>query len=222
MASAAVMIEDGLPWGPLIDGELITRPTLESLRSGVGGDKPLVLGATDDEFTMATDDAKNTLRLVPASLALGKLLTDRPRRKAYLAANRAQRRKGTAAVLGRFLTDSMFRAPVVRVAEARGDHATWAYRFSWVSPKLGWAAHCLDVPFWFDCLDAEKVDLIAGDTPPQSLADELHGAAVSFVRGGTPGWVSWSDAPGATRVFGGEASAPEVLADGYAEVRPLV
>ncbi len=222
MASVTAMLQDGLPWGPMIDGDLITRPTLDSLRSGVGGDKPLVLGATDDEFTMATDSQKSRLRFLPASLVLGRLHVDRARRKAYLAANRPQRRKGTAAVLGRFMTDSMFRAPLVRVAEARAAHPTWVYRFSWVSPRLGWAAHCLDVPFWFDCLDAEKVDLIAGDNPPRSLATELHGAAVSLVREGTPGWPAWSDDPGATRVFGGEESAPSILADGYAEVRALV
>ncbi len=222
MAGVAAMLEDGLPWGPMVDGDLIAQPTLDSLRSGVGGDKPLVLGATDDEFTMATDAVKNKLRFVPASLALGRLLTDRGRRKSYLAANREQRRKGTAAVLGRFMTDSMFRAPLVRLAEARGSHPTWVYRFSWVSPKLGWAAHCLDVPFWFDCLDAEKVDFIAGDDPPQALAAQLHGAAVAFVSGGTPGWRAWPDAPGATRVFGGPASSPDVLPDGYASVRALV
>jgi para-nitrobenzyl esterase len=222
MAGVTAMLKDGLPWGPMIDGELLTQPTLDSLRSGVGGDKPLVLGAADDEFTMATDAAKNKLRFIPASFVLGKMLTDRPRRKAYLSANKAQRRKGTAAVLGRFMTDSMFRAPIVRLADARGSHPTWVYRFSWASPKLGWAVHCLDVPFWFDCLDSEKVDFIAGDNPPQSLATEVHGAAVSLVRDGAPGWRAWSDAPGATRIFGGNAASPDVLPDGYAEVRALV
>lgn len=222
MAGVQAMLEDGLPWGPMIDGDLITQPTFESLRSGVGGDKPLVLGATDDEFTMATDAAKNKLRFIPASLVLGKMLTDKAKRKAYLAANKPQRRKGTAAVLGRFMTDSMFRAPIVRVAEARGSHPTWVYRFSWASPKLGWAAHCLDVPFWFDCLDAEKVDFIAGDNPPQAVADAVHGAAVALVREGTPGWRAWSNAAGATRVFGGDTSTPDVLPDGLAEVRALV
>lgn len=222
MAGVAAMLAEGLPWGPMIDGELLARPTLDSLRSGVGRDKPLVLGATDDEFTMATDSAKNKLRFVPAGVALGKLLTDRARRKAYLAANSPQRRKGTAAVLGRFMTDTMFRAPIVRVADARGAHSTWVYRFSWASPTLGWAAHCLDVPFWFDCLDAEKVDDIAGENPPQSLADAVHAAAVAFVTEGAPGWRSWSEAAGATRVFGGGSTSADLLPDGYASVRALV
>lgn len=222
MAGVTAMLKDGLPWGPMIDGDLLAQPTLDSLRSGVGGDKPLVLGATDDEFTMATDAVKNKLRFIPASIVLGKMLTDGGQRKAYLAANKEQRRKGTAAVLGRFMTDSMFRAPIVRVAQARGSHPTWVYRFAWASPKLGWAVHCLDVPFWFDCLDSEKVDFIAGDNPPQALATQVHGAAVSLVRDSTPGWPAWSDAPGSTRVFTANSSTPEVLTDGYATVRALV
>lgn len=222
MAGVQAVLKDGLPWGPMIDGDLITQPTIESLRAGVGGDKPLVLGATDDEFTMATDAMKNKMRFIPVSLILGKLITDNAKRKAYLAANKPQRRKGTAAMLGRFMTDSLFRSALVRIADARGVHPTWVYRFSWASESLGWAVHCIDVPFWFDCLDAQKVDYIAGPNPPQSLATELHGSAVELVHEGKPGWPAWSDAPGTTRVFGGPASQPAVLPDGLAEVRPLV
>ncbi|SFS13820.1 para-nitrobenzyl esterase [Microbacterium sp. cf046] len=222
LAGILVLLQDGLSWGPMVDGDLIGQPTLDSLRAGVGADVPLVLGATDDEFTMATDGAKNKLRLIPASVALAKLKLDAPRRKEYLAANGPQRRKGTAAVLGRYVTDEVFRAGVVRIAEARRDAATWVYRFAWSSPTIGWACHCLDVPFWFDCLDADGVTAIAGDEPPRALAAGLHGSAVSFVRDGEPGWTPWSSASGSTRVFGGTASRPDVEADGYASVRALV
>lgn len=227
LAGVRVLLDEGLPWGPTIDGDLLERPTLTSLELGVGADKPLVLGATDDEFTMVADSARGTLRLVPVGFALGRLLPDRAVRRAYLAANTAQRRKGTAAVLGRFATDRVFRSTVVRVADARADAATWVYRFSWPSPTKTWAVHCIDVPFWFDCLRADgavtaSVRAIAGDAPPQALADAVHGAAVAFAREGTPGWAPWSTAPGLTRVFGGEASRPDVDPDGYAGVRALL
>ncbi|MET0734731.1 MAG: carboxylesterase family protein [Microbacterium sp.] len=222
LAGIQSLLTEGLPWGPAIDGDLLTRPTLESLRAGVGGDKPLVLGATDDEFTMATDGAKNKLRFIPAGFAVGRLLPDRFARKAYLDANIPQRRKGTAAVLGRFVTDAIFRSTVVRVADARADAPTWVYRFSWPSPTMTWALHCLDVPFWFDCLSADGVTAIAGTHPPRALADAVHGAAAAFIREGAPGWASWSSAPGVTRVFGGDASLPGTDADGYASVRALV
>ncbi|WP_439590811.1 carboxylesterase/lipase family protein [Microbacterium sp.] len=216
------LIDEGLPWGPAIDGDLLTQTTLASLESGIGSDKPLVIGTTDDEFTMVLDDVKGRLRLLPAGLLLGRLLTDRDTRRSYLAANVVQRRKGTAAVLGRYVTDAIFRTGVVRVADARGDAPTYAYRFAWPSPTRGWALHCLDVPFWFDCLDADGVQAIAGDAPPRRLAAAVHGAAVSFIRDGDPDWPAWARHPGVTRVFGGPPEAPDVAADGYASVRPLV
>ena len=221
LAAILALFEDGLTWGPMIDGDLIARPTLESIRAGDGAGIPLVLGATDDEFTMVTERARNKLRPVPASLALGRLGVDTARRKDYLAANGPQRKKGTAAMLGRYATDVLFRTGVVRAAEARQDAATWVYRFSWVSPTIGWACHCLDVPFWFDCLRAEGVPAIAGGAPPRALAEALHGSAVAFVRDREPGWPTWPAAR-ATRVFGGPASQPDVVADGYRSVRALV
>ncbi len=216
------LLRDGLPWGPMIDGDLLDRPVVEALRAGVGADKPLVLGATDDEFTGAADAFERRLRLVPVGFVMSRLLPDPTVRRAYLAANRPQRRRGTAAMLGRFVTDSIFRSKVVRVAEARASAPTWVYRFSRASPNRRWALHCLDVPFWFDCLDDPAVPSIAGDAPPRALADALHGAAAAFIRAADPGWTPWSSSPSATRVFGGEASAPDVVRDGYASTRALV
>ncbi|MGO2746124.1 carboxylesterase/lipase family protein [Microbacterium sp.] len=216
------MLTDGLPWGPMVDGELIQHPTVDSLASGVGGDKPLLLGAADDEFTMVAENEAGKLRFVPAGLLLWPFLRTRAIRRAYLAANRPQRKKGSVAMAGRFISDHIFRVLVPRVAEARigADAATWAYRFSWVSPTKGWACHCLDVPFWFDGLDREKVASLAGPNPPQELADEMHGAAVAFVAGGDPGWSAWSTDPGIARVFGGSGDA--VAADAYDSVLALV
>jgi len=237
------MLTDGLSWGPMLDGELLERPTLEALRAGVGADKPLVIGTTDDEFTMATDGMKSKLRIVPPGVALGQLGLAGARRTRYLAGNREQRAKGTAAMLGRYVTDTVFRAPVVRVARARAEASagagagasagagagagasapTWVYRFSWVSPSIGWACHCLDVPFWWGCLGSTAgIAHLAGSHPPQALADTLHAAAVSFVRSGEAGWPAWSERPGTTRVFGGGTSERDVVSDGYAAAEALV
>ncbi|GAA1465890.1 carboxylesterase/lipase family protein [Microbacterium thalassium] len=212
------MIEDGLAWGPAIDGDLIVRPTIEAIRDGVGADKPLVLGATDDEFTMVTAAMGDDVDPAPA-LAL--LLTDPASVDAYLDANRAHRGTSAAALLGRFVSDAVFRSSVVRVARARAAAPTWVYRFSWASPTFGWAIHCVDVPFWFDCLDAPGVAAIAGDSPPAALADAVHGSAVALIRDGDPGWEPWSRSTGSTRVFD-DGAASGVHADGYASVHALV
>lgn len=230
LASFRAILTDGLTWGPIIDGDLLTRPTLASLAAGVGADKPLVLGTTDDEFTMVTDSMRGKMRLIPPGLALAVLSVARRTRRRYLADNRVQRRLSTAAFLGRYVTDTVFRRRVVQVAQARAAWATtsgsaastWVYRFTWPSPTRHWALHCLDVPFWFDCLDAERVTALAGDAPPQGLADVVHGSAVALVRGDDPGWPAWSPKTGTTRMFGAPASTPDVIADGYASVRALV
>lgn len=216
------LLAGGLPWGPMIDGDLIPRPTVESLRSGVGGDKPLMLGAADDEFTMVAERERAKVRMIPPSLLLRPFLRGAATRRAYLVANREQRLKGSAAVVGRYVSDDIFRRLVPQVAEARSraDAATWAYRFSWVSPAKGWACHCLDVPFWFDGLDRDRVANLAGPNPPQRLADEMHGGAVAMVAAGDPGWAAWRTEAGTTRIFGGSGS--RVTADAYDSVLALV
>lgn len=210
------------PWGPSVDGDLLPVPTLEGLRAGATDGVPLVVGAMDDEFSMVLDDAPRALRLLPAGLALRLVGLDRGRVRAYLAANAGPRRRGTPAVLGRFISDRVFRTTAVRAARARGGAPTWVYRFSWASPVNGWACHCLDVPFWFDVLDADGVTALTGERPPRALAEALHGAAVSLARTGAPGWGAWSEHSGRTRVFGGPASTPDIDDAGYASVQPLL
>lgn len=217
LAATTATLVDGLPWGPVIDGELIPQPTVQSLAAGVGSDKPLLLGAADDEFTMIFDSAPKALRWVPVGLALRLVEKTGAIRRRWRQANR--RRRGVGAALGRFVTDRVFRSLVLRVAEARRDARTWAYRFAWVSPVNGWSHHCLDVPFWFDCLDEEHVARMIGPTPPAQLAREMHAAAVAFVRTGDPGWPAWRTDPGITRVFGDQ---PALSRSAYDDALPLV
>lgn len=72
-ADLTAFLEGGLDLGPTIDGDLIVRPTLESLRAGVGADKPLVLGAADDEFSMALAGQEQKLRWIPLRFLLGRI-----------------------------------------------------------------------------------------------------------------------------------------------------
>ncbi|MFT4215237.1 MAG: carboxylesterase family protein [Microbacterium sp.] len=220
------MVKEGLGLGPAIDGDLITRPTLESLAAGVGADKPLVLGATDDEFSMVVARAASRLRWIPLSVLLGRTGLKGAALKAYLAANRDVAARGHAAVLGRYLTDGMFRTKVVTTARARGAAPTWVYQYSYRSTQpgatQGLSVHCIDVPFWFDCLDSVQLEGLTGPRPPQELADATHAAAVALISRGDPGWPRWSDQPGTARVFGGEAGVVSDATDAYASVLPLI
>jgi para-nitrobenzyl esterase len=124
--------------------------------------------------------------------------------------------------MGRYVTDRIFRSLALRIAEARAEAAsapTWLGLFTWRSPTHGLALHCLDVPFAFDNLDAERLGDIAGDAPPRELATELHSDLVEFVRSGRLGWPSFTIAEGTAKRYDLPCS---VVPHAYESVRPLL
>jgi len=176
-------------FAPIVDGELFTDKPLKAIASGVGGDLDLLVGATHEETNFGV--RTRTGRIDEAALLQSLALLGLPA-EAYRALHSDLT---PGAVMGQAVTDRMFRSRVQSLAEARaatpGAGRTFAYEFQWRSPlggsRLG-AAHCLDIPFVFDNLDADDVRGLAGDKPPQPLADLMHAAWVSFIRDGTPGW----------------------------------
>lgn len=211
------LLGDGLVLGPVIDGDLVPRSTMDALRAGQGADKALMLGATDHECNMMLAGAKDQLPPVAEPAVLTRLGVSPETAESYTAAHPGL---GTADLLGQFVTDRMFRAPALHLAEARAGSSapTWLYRFGWRSPVTGEAGHCLDVPFFFDVLAAERVHTITGTEPPRSLATDVHGAAVAFIRDGQPGWTAWDADARQTRLYDVPSSD---IADGYADVRTL-
>ncbi|NML52735.1 carboxylesterase/lipase family protein [Streptomyces sp. R302] len=210
---------EGLPpmpaLAPFADGELIPVPPAEALTAGgAGAGVPLLLGFTADEFSMipAPDG-------VPLPVLLGALGLDEARAAAFAAAHPGA---PEPALFGKALTDVLFRAPNLAVADARAarEHPTWLYEFTWRSPVLGLALHCLDLPFAFDLLDAEGVPEVAGATPPQTLADAVHRAWVAFVKDQDPGadWPRYTPGGRATMLWDTES---RVAADPLAHVRAL-
>jgi para-nitrobenzyl esterase len=217
LAPARDLVVEGLRLGPVIDGDLVPGPTLGAYRAGVGARVPLVIGATDDEFALVVHGVREPLDALPRREALAALGLAPPALDRYLAAHGEG---ATSDVVGRYVTDRLFRTAALEVLAARGAAApSWLYRFAWRSPVFGDSVHCLDVPFWFDCLDLDRVGALAGPRPPQVLADELHRAAVGFVVRGEPGWPRWSEPARLTRVFDTPGS---VEGDGYSDVRALV
>lgn len=102
------------------------------------------------------------------------------------------------AALGRLLSDGGFRFNVARIVVARtaaaaddgiGGGETFVYDFRLPSAINGLAAHCMELPFVWDCLDAPRVvERNTGANPPQPIADLAHGAWVGFIGSGDPGW----------------------------------
>ncbi|GAB3799158.1 carboxylesterase family protein [Humibacter antri] len=190
LAAFGRLSAEAMPWCPVVDGDLLPTRVAQAAASGSAVGKPLLLGTTDQEFNMGVAPLGELLANVAARDALLRIGLSGDEADAYATAHPGE---PAAVVLGQFVTDSLFRAPTRRLGDARAqaDAPTWLFRFSWPSPTMGGAVHCLDVPFFFDCLHAERVGVIAGATPPQELADEVHAAAVAFIVGGDPGWAQY-------------------------------
>ncbi|RYH12867.1 MAG: carboxylesterase/lipase family protein, partial [Alphaproteobacteria bacterium] len=83
------------------------------------------------------------------------------------------------------------RWPARRFAEEHKGR-THMYQFDWRSPafagELG-ACHGMELPFVFDTLaTATGPQCLAGEAPPQALADRVHKIWVDFARDGSLPW----------------------------------
>ena len=233
------LLADGLPLGPVVDGDVLPRPPEAALRTGAGADVPLLIGANDDESVMSAAALPRSAAGVPAGLLLAALGVLPARCRAYLNTLRAtgSASLGSRFAVGRYATDQVFRRVVLTAAQQRAAHAdvaaaaadTWVYRFSWGSPahrmtdraqnSHDLAVHCLDLPFWFDVLDHPDASRLTGGTAPQALADEMHGLLVEFVTSGRAPWPAWNR-QGPARVFGN--SPRQVETGAYASVECLL
>jgi para-nitrobenzyl esterase len=95
-----------------------------------------------------------------------------------------------ARAAGTRLTDTLFRqvCPAAAYQRRAAGAGTWLYSFEWPSPVLGGAAHCIEIPFFFNLLDAAGVTEALGPNPPAPLATAMHADLVAFVRGREPEW----------------------------------
>ncbi len=179
----------GLPFVPLTGDDVLPFELPAALASGIGADKDLMAGTVGHEFTLATlAFTEAWARTDPvAALSDGGLPAETA--KAFVVAHPELR--STALLCGQLGTNFMFRIPTITWADTHGPR-TWTYDFRWASPALGLAFHCLELPFAWDLLGAEGVAAVAGENPPQDLADEMHAAWVRFITTGDPGWSSWN------------------------------
>lgn len=214
VARAAQLTPDAARWGevalnsmafePVVDGEVIPGLPIDLLAAGAFPDIELLIGTNAEE---------QRLWLVPT----GVLAQADAAALAFVAGRygvdpspyRDDRTPGE--VLSAVMGDWFFRVPAVRLAEAALDagRPVHLYEFAWRSPlfdgTLG-ACHAVELAFVFDTLGATGTTGLAGDAPPQELADEVHAAWVAFVRDGDPGWARYDRERRATMLLDDRAS----------------
>ena len=218
-ALTAALARTALPFAPVVDGEVVTKPALDAVAAPANRHVPVLAGVTANEFGMVLRDAGWVTRDMLAS-ALGTLTgRDAAQVDRYLA---AQHRRTPAEIAGQVITDQTFRLPMHRLLAAAP--AGFGYEFRWApeaGPFAGLAVHCLDLPFVFDLLSADGVAAVAGGNPPQALADAMHRAVTSFVTDLTPGWARYTPETRLTRIFGGNGKTEETQPDPLALERSL-
>ncbi|HVF76450.1 MAG TPA: carboxylesterase family protein [Acidimicrobiales bacterium] len=210
-------VASGMAWQPMIGADVLPVLPIEAIRKGAAAGKDVLVGHCRDEIQLFVGVAPELLPITAEILpAMYDMTFATGTRSGAEAMKTYEERLGDTPVLDLWAameTDRQFRIPGIRLAEAQTAYATvHAYEFAWESPALGGrlkAAHGLDLPFTWDVLrDPSLADLI-GDTPPQELADEMHGAWVRYITTGDPGWRPYDLDRRVTRQFGGAGGEVE-------------
>jgi para-nitrobenzyl esterase len=193
-AVVALKIGGITPVGPLVDGHVIRAKPIDQIRAGAASKIPLLCGATLEEtkfFILIEPRArdinefrlkKRVKRIAPSGN--GGALIESYR----LARTRRGMSTDPYEVLSAIQTDSMFRVPVIRVAEAqvRNKQAAYNYLFTWQSPFAGGslgACHTLEIGFVFGtCLP----DFCGAGPLADRLSRNIQDAWLAFARTGNP------------------------------------
>lgn len=197
---------DGLPWEPVIDGDLIPVRPIDAISGGIGADVDVLSGSNTEEWRLFLVPG-GVIDAIGEEVLTGTIMAAGLPVAATLAAYR-DRYPGasTGDLFAAVMTDWYWRIPALRLAEAhsaQGKARTFTYEFAWRSPqfdgRLG-AGHAVEIPFVFDTLGAQTEQLL-GAGPPQQLADEMHKAWTRFATTGDAGWPEFDTARRATMHF---------------------
>ena len=194
-----------MPFTPVIDHDMLPDAPLVGISKGLG-DVKLLTGSTREEFALFAlmDPRIATITREEVLEEAAKTFGDGA--DAILATYEAARPDATITdILTAYMTDQMFRLPVIRMAEAQGAQGrdVWMYWFTWSSPAFGGilkSCHALELPFVFDNLDAFEMLTGTGDDR-QGLADLMQASWIRFAHEGNPGWDAYNEKTRATMRF---------------------
>lgn len=196
--SSLQALRNALTWrGPLTPfGPVVGTETVPDVLTALADpdSRPVLIGTTASEFNRTTAALERVLGSVTPRPVLATVGLPAALARGY---PRAYPGRTAAQLLGQALTDRAFRIGALRVALARAaagsPAAVWDFRWH---PDAGFARHCIDLPFAWDALHGDRVDVIAGDDPPAELASEMSGDIAAFVHTAVVPWPGWEpDAP---------------------------
>lgn len=201
------------PMYPVLGGFGIEEAWRQALDAGRLEGKQILTGTTKNEMTafFAFNPAVQALSADQARALVAAQIEDGADRYDRTAARLHNAAPG--AVLTELETELVFRDGTLAVADhqAAAGNATYVYQFDRAPAEdpahLG-AAHCAELPFFFNTIDAYPDSPMLGEptAAARDLADTFSRAAASFVAGGRPdadGWQPYRSGDSSTvRHFG--------------------
>ena len=188
----------GVRFGPTGDGFSLGMDAEKRIGAGIQTKRmPLLIGHARDEFNLFTatneayadfdDDALLAAAAGPFGFRAAEAIDK------YRSARQARGEPtGPLDVWNAMMTDSMFRIPAIRTAEAQARHTpdVWMYRFDYPSPaydgRLG-ACHSLDIPFIWGTYEVEDMREFCGAGDHLAgLSRTMMSAWLAFARNGDP------------------------------------
>jgi para-nitrobenzyl esterase len=203
----------GLPFQPVVDGEIVPRAPLDAIGDGAARDVPLLIGTNLDEakLFLPLDPEAEGLDQAALLARCAEVVAGRDGGGEAEARRAVEVYRGARAARGERVepgelwfaieSDRTMRHPAMALAARQAAHQreTYAYLFTWPSPALGGmlgSCHALDLPFVFGTLDHPLIRPFAGKGPEaHALAMRIQDAWVSFARTGRPGHAGLDDWP---------------------------
>jgi para-nitrobenzyl esterase len=207
-AEWGVMEHTDVPFGPVVDGEVLPSLPWRALAIGTGRTVDLLTGHNRDEFRLflAFNGLRGKVTEDVVANALRGLVPGGEGEKEY---HRAYPGAGPEELLELVYSDWVFRMPTLHLAQAHaaGGGKTFLYELMYSDGPLG-ACHALDVPLLFGT-NRELGEFLLGSEPAQSavaLGDLMRAEWVAFVTTGDPGWPPYAPGRRTTRVYDTESA----------------
>ncbi|MGV0850831.1 carboxylesterase/lipase family protein [Mycolicibacterium phlei] len=193
-------------WRPTIDGDTLPTRPIDAVAAGASRDVDVLVGHNAEEGRLSLVPFRSLESVTDTELRTAMRLYRLPVDEAVAAYRRAYPGADSGALLSILQGDWVYAIPAIRLAEARADAPapTYMYEFTWRSPQFGGelgSCHFLEVPFVFDQLHDRRMQWITGPTPPQRLADDMHGTWVQFATTGRVDWPRYEPRHRSTRRF---------------------
>jgi para-nitrobenzyl esterase len=180
---------------PVIDGRHIPASPMTPQGLAVHASVPLLMGNANTEASFYFASDARQLRLTTDQVRArlkAQFGVDEAKAESIMAAFRKDEPNRTPSeILIALITDTLFRIPMIRAAEAKAatrQAPVYMYNFVWKAPVDGgiWGSpHAIDIPFAFG--NTDKATSLTGTGPePIEVSRNLMAAFVAFARTGNP------------------------------------